>query len=161
VVDLGPIEQPVQFAWSAAAALRASFERAAAELEGQIGTRRGSADHALHDWHGRYASDFEHGHMSCTVRDGRAIAADLRRCAQMLHQLAELARQEEVRRAAARAWKVKHDAWARAQNHQGILGGLHDLVLGDDEPKPPSIPEFKEPSMVAASPPTSERPGHG
>lgn len=50
--------------------------------------------------------------MATTTGDARRIAAELRRCAEMLHQLANLARKEQGRREIAREWKRKHDGAA-------------------------------------------------
>ncbi|MEA2154781.1 MAG: hypothetical protein QOE11_921 [Solirubrobacteraceae bacterium] len=157
MVDLGPIEADVPFAWDAASRLKHEFERAADELDRQLRTRRHAADHAEQDWHGRYSSVFEHFHMGCTINDGRGIAQELRRCAQMLEQLANLAREENDRRRLARAWKVKHDAWEQAQKHDNLFDDLVDVVGGDGEPKPPNVPELKPQPFVATGPPGGER----
>jgi hypothetical protein len=155
--DLGPIHEPVDFAFDAASRLKQQFENAADELEGQLGSRRSAADHAKHDWHGRYVSVFEHSHMSCTISDGRGIAAELRRCAAMIHQLSELAKQEKHRRALACAWEVKHQEWQRQQAHRSFADKLWDGIAGDDEPKPPNLPEQRPQPFVATAPPTRER----
>jgi uncharacterized protein YukE len=157
VTDLGIYDRDVEFAWGEASRLKHEFERAADELEGQLGSRRSQADHAERDWHGRYRSVFENIHMSCTIGDARGIVAELRRCAQMLEQLANLAREENDRRRQARAWKVKHDDWKRAKDHQGILGDIGDFLGGDDEPKPPNIPVVTPQPFVASEPPSNDR----
>ena len=157
MVDLGPIQEDVPFAWGAAAKLRQEFLRAAEELEGQVPSRNSYAQHALQDWRGRYAQEFEGEHMAITTGDARRIAAELRKCAQMLHELANLARKEQERRDVARAWQVKHDAWEREQSNDGFGENLWDSIAGDDEPKPPEVPEIKPEALVAASPPVKDR----
>jgi hypothetical protein len=156
MVDLGPIEEDVPFAWDAASKLKRLFLRTADELEEQIPRRGSYGQHAKRDWRGRYANEFDN-HMSITTGDAGRIAAELRKCAQMLHELTQLAREEQQRREIARAWKVKHDAWEADQANDNVLDDLGDLLGGDDEPKPPDLPEIKPQPLVAEAPPTGER----
>jgi hypothetical protein len=158
MVDLGPIDEDVPFAWDAASKLKHAFLRTADELEEQIPRRSSYGQHAKHDWHGRYAKEFD-GHMSVTTGDAGRIAAELRNCAQMLGELAQLAREEQDRREIARAWKVKHDAWQADQADDNLLDDIGDMLGDDDEPKPPEQPEIKPHPLVADAPPTGER-GH-
>jgi hypothetical protein len=153
VTDLGPYEEDVKFAWEAASKLKHEFERTAHELSDQARARRKLADHAKDDWHGRYVSVFERQHMSCTLKDAAALSKEMLRCAQMLHELSNLAREEDDRRKLARAWKVEHDKWER-EHDGGIVGFFKDLD-GNEEPKPPDLPEIKPQPMVADSPPSS------
>jgi hypothetical protein len=81
--------------------------------------------------------------MSAIRRDARNLAAACRTCATMLEELADRARQEQERREIARAWKTKHDAWEREQAHRNVAEKLGDLLGGDDEPKPPDLPEIR------------------
>jgi len=97
--------------------------------------------------------------MSVTTGDAGQIAAELRNCAQMLHELTQLAREEQHRRELARAWKVKHDAWEADQANDDVLDDIGDFLGGNDEPKPPDLPEIKPQPLVADAPPTGER-GH-
>src|SRR4051812_8636419 len=147
MLNLGTYETDVDFAWEAASRLKQSFLRAASELEAQIPRRNAYAGHALRDWRGRYADEFESEHMAVTARDAHRIAAECRRCAAMLEELARLAREEQQRRELARAWKTEHDAWEREQaSHHGLGGLLDDIgdaVFGDGEPRPPDLPEIK------------------
>jgi hypothetical protein len=152
---LGTIDEDVEFAWGEASALRQEMLRAATELEHQAKARSTLAADAKEDWHGRYVSVFERQHMRCTVDDGFAIASELRNCAKMLHQLAQLAREENKRRALARAWKDDHEHWERT--HDGGPLGLGDLLTGDDEPKMPDLPEIIPHPLVASSPPVGSR----
>jgi hypothetical protein len=117
MTDLGPFDDDVPFAWHAASGLKHSFLRAADELETQIGQRTSYGQEVKRDWRGRYAQEFE--------------------------ELADRARQEQERREIARAWKTKHDAWEREQAHRNLAEKLGDLLGGDDEPKPPDLPEIR------------------
>jgi hypothetical protein len=158
MVDLGPIEEDVPFAWDAASKLKHAFLRTAEALEEQIPRRSSYGHHAKHDWQGRYAKVFD-GDMSVTTGDAGRIAAELRHCAQMLGELAQLAREEQHRREIARAWKVKHDAWKADHADDDLIDDIGDLLGGDDEPKPPDLPEIKPHPRVAEAPPTRDR-GH-
>jgi hypothetical protein len=151
---LGAITEDVKFAWGEASALRHEMLRAATELEQQARARSTLAADAKEDWHGRYVSVFERQHMRCTIEDGFAIASELRNCAKMLHELAQLAREENRRRALARAWKDEHDEWERTHD-SGFLG-LGDLN-GNEEPKMPDLPEIVPQPLVASSPPVGSR----
>jgi hypothetical protein len=161
MLDLGTYDKDVDFAWDAASRLKHSFLRAASALEDQIPRRNAYASHAKRDWRGRYAKEFESEHMAATTGDARRIAAECRRCAEMLEELAQLAREENHRRALARAWETKHKAWEREQaSHHGILGALQDVgefFAGDGEPKPPDLPETKPHPRVANAPGISTR----
>jgi hypothetical protein len=154
--DLGPYDVDVPFAWDAASRLKHSFLRAASELEDQIPRRNAYAAHVMRDWCGRYAEEFEGEHMAVTARDAHRIAAECRRCAAMLEQLAQLAREEQQRRELARAWEAEHEAWEREQaSHHGIAGAIADVrdgLLGDDEPKPPDLPEIRPHPLVSDAP---------
>ncbi len=157
MADLGPFTEDVKFAWDAASRLKHSFIRAADELEAQIPRRSSYAQHAKRDWRGTYAEQFEGEHMPITIGDARKIAAECRRCAQMLEQLSQLAREEQERRELAREWKREHDAWERDQADDNILDDVVDIVGGDDEPKPPDLPEIKPHPLVAKAPPVGDR----
>lgn len=155
MTDLGAYEEDVRFAWGEASKLKHEFERAADELEEQLPRRRKLAHHAEDDWRGRYVSVVRRQHMACTLDDAKAIAAEMRRCAKMLEQLANLARQENKRRAIAREWKTRHDEWER--NRQGgIMGFVNDLD-GNEEPEPPDVPEIVPQPFVSTTPPCGSR----
>jgi hypothetical protein len=143
MTDLEPITQKVPFAWHAASALKHSLLRAASELEAQIGERTSYAEDAKRDWRGRYAQEFESEHMAAMRGDAHKLAAACRSCATMLEELADRARQEQERRDLALAWQHEHDAWERHQAHRDAIEKLGDLLGGDDEPKPPDLPEIR------------------
>lgn len=151
---LGTIKEDVDFAWGPASSLRQELLRGATELEQQAKERSILAADAKEDWHGRYVSVFERQHMRCTIDDGFAIASELRKCAEMLHELAQLAREENKRRALARAWKEEHDHWEKTHD-SGFLG-LGDLD-GDEEPKMPHLPEIVPHPVVATAPACGSR----
>jgi hypothetical protein len=157
MLDLGTYDRDVDFAWDAASSLKHSFLRAASELEDQIPRRHAYATHAMRDWRGRYAKEFEGEHMAATTGDARRIAAECRRCAEMLEELAQLAREENHRRALARAWEAKHKAWDQEHAHRNLLEMAGDLIGGDGEPKPPDLPETKPHPRVANAPGISAR----
>jgi hypothetical protein len=150
--NLGPIEEDVPFAWGAASKLKAEFKRAAEELEDQAGVFASASEQALEDWRGAFARDFRREHMRITRDDARRIAAELQKCATMLSQLANLARKEQDRREVAREWKREHEAWEREQSDDGLGENIMDALGGDDEPKPPDLPEIKPEPLVATAP---------
>jgi hypothetical protein len=152
MLNLGTYETDVDFAWQAASRLKHSFLRAASELEDQIPRRHAYAEHAMRDWRGRYAQEFESEHMAATAGDARRLAAECRRCADMLEELAQLAREENERRKLARAWEAEHKAWEREQAHRNLIEAVGDGLFGDDEPKPPDLPETKPHPRVAQDP---------
>lgn len=154
MTDLGPIEEDVRFAFEPARALAAQLRRTASMLDQRVPRMRSAAHHAKQDWHGAYARKFDQ-HMQICTGDAAKFAIALEHAAEMLDQLAQLAREEQQRREVARAWKIKHDEWKR--NHHGGLGGfVHDL-FGDGEPKPPETPEIKPHPFVADHPPSGGR----
>jgi len=149
--------EDVPFAWGAAAKLKQTLLRTASELEGQISSRKSYSRHALTDWRGRYADEFEHEHMAITVNDAERIAAELRNCAEMLHELANLAREERQRRLVAREWKIEHDKWEAEQAKDNFIDDVGDVLGGDGEPQPPDLEEIIPQPMVATAPPCGTR----
>lgn len=157
MVDLGPFEEPVRFAWREASDLKHEFVRAANILEAQLKARRSDANAAEKDWRGRYAEEFESEHMKITIGDATRFIVEFRLCAKMLEQLANLAREEDDRRQLAREWKEEHDKWEEEQRERSAGEKLLDWGLGDDEPKPPQKPEVKPQPFVASAPPVLNR----
>jgi hypothetical protein len=157
MVDLGPIEEDVPFAWGAAAKLRQQFTKTAAELRDQAGHRKALAAGAKEDWRGRYARLFESEHMAITIGDANRIAEACDACEKMLGQLVNLAREEQQRRETARAWKTKHDAWVKEQSDDGIGENIIDKLFGDDEPKPPDLEEIKPKPLQSPTPAVHDR----
>ncbi len=162
MVDLGPIEEPVDFDWEGAAALSAEFRRTASVLEGQIPSRNTIAQAALEEWRGVFAQQFEGNRMKVCASDARSIAAAMRQAATMLDQLAADARAEQERRDAARAWKARHDAWQAEQNSESFMEKAREFVgWGGDSPEPepftqgeikPQLPVIEAPSVTQRSP---------
>lgn len=157
MVDLGPYEEPVEFAWAEASKLKHEFVRAANLLDAQMAPRKGLADRARSDWRGAYARRFERNDAKIIQTDAARMSAEFTVCAEMLSQLADLARQEKARRAVALKWKADHDAWVEEQRERSAGEKFLDWGLGDDEPKPPQIPEIKPKDYVATAPPPSDR----
>lgn len=149
--------EDVPFAWGAAAKLKSRLVRAADELEGQIGARQADGREALEQWRGGYAREFEHEHLTATAGDARQIAAALRSCAELLHELADLARKEQERRVAMRAWQHEHDAWERDRANDGLVTDLLKAVVGDDEPKPPDLDPITARHLEADAPSVRHR----
>jgi uncharacterized protein YukE len=119
VTDLGPIHEPVDFAWGPAKALSAQLRRAARTLDDAIPRLGAAAHHGRQDWHGAYARRFD-DHMSTCTTDARRFVAALENAAETLDGLADLAREEQHRRDIARAWQAKHDEWEK--HHHGFFG---------------------------------------
>lgn len=155
MTDLGPIEEDVKFAWGPAAALSAQLRRAARTLDHSVPRLNAAAHHAKQDWHGAYARRFD-DHMSKCTGDARRFVAALEGAAEKLDQLAELAREEQHRREIAREWRIRHDEWER--NRTPVLSDIGDaLGIGEDEPKPPNLPEIHPRPLLAEAPPSSGR----
>src|SRR5436305_4754917 len=127
--------EPITFDFGAAADLAARLRASADCLRSQVGERSRIADHARHDWRGVYGGKFD-ARMQVCAGDADRLAAALDAAAQQVHELARLAREEQDRRAAARAWKAKHDEWQRHKDHESIFHKGVDALFGDDEPKP-------------------------
>lgn len=157
VVDLGPYDEPVEFAWPEASKLKHSFIRAADVLTEQLSARQELGERALREWRGVYAREFENSHMEHTLFDAVRLIAQYEHAAQMLSQLSNLAREEKERRQVAMDWKEKHDKWVEEQRERSAGEKFLDWGLGDDEPKPPELPEIKPQPYVATGPPMTER----
>lgn len=156
MVDLGPFMDDVRFPWGLAARLSADFRSAASQLDGQIPRRNALASHAKQDFRGAYSRKFS-GHMKICTGDAAKIATALEEAAATLDELAQLAREEQERREIAREWKRKHDEWEKEQSNDGLFENAWDAVAGDDEPKPPDIPEKTPPDKTIEAPATGGR----
>jgi uncharacterized protein YukE len=156
MADLGAIEEDVKFDWDTARQLSTQLRTAAAELDGQIPHRNAIAQHAKREWRGRYAGKFT-DRMSICTGDAARLADALRRAANQLDELSQLAHEEQHRRELARAWKVEHDAWEEHQKHRGVLEQVGDFFGGDDEPKPPVGPPKTVPTYTIEAPTAGSR----
>jgi uncharacterized protein YukE len=145
--NLAGIEQDVPFNWAAASRLVAELRATAGTLGAQIGARNGYANGALEDWRGRYSREFR-GRMQTCAHDASRLSSAMLKAAQEVEELARLAREEQDRRVAARAWKHHHD-------HRGIVETVESFFGGDHD-KPP-IPPPKQPPMLTAECPTAGR----
>lgn len=164
-MDLGPIEEPVNFDWDGAATLSAEFRRSADVLEGQLPSRNTVAQSALEEWRGVFAQQFEGNRMKICASDARALAAAMRQAATTLDRLAEDARAEQARRDAARAWKARHDAWRAEQSRESNLEKAGEAVAGffgvhtdNPEPEPFTRGEIRPQVPVIEAPPLGQRP---
>lgn len=161
-MDLGPIEQPVDFDWEGAAALSAELRRTADVLEGQVPGRNTIARAALEEWRGVFAEQFEGNRMRICTADAQKIAAAMREAATALKNLADDARAEQDRRNAAMEWKAQHDAWQAEQNSESLMEKAKELVgIGGDRPEPepftqgqiyPKSPVVAPPAVMRRSP---------
>jgi uncharacterized protein YukE len=147
--------EPITFDFQAAADLAARFRASAECLRSQVGQRDRLADHARHDWRGVYAGKFD-TRMQVCAGDANRLAAALDEAARQVDELARLAREEQARRAAAREWKVRHDAWQRKKDDENFLERGWDGLFGDDEPKPPDLVPTQPPRLPIA--PAAPRP---
>ena len=159
-MDLGPIDEPVDFDWDGAAALSAELRRTAEVLEGQIPSRNTIAQAALEEWRGVFAQQFEGNRMKICASDARSIAGAMRQAADTLDQLAADARAEQERRDAARAWKARHDAWLADQSSEGFGEKAREFLFGGDAPEPepftqgeikPQVPVIDAPAVTQRS----------
>lgn len=150
MADLGPIHEPVRFAFAAASSLAGELRGAAAELGGQVGVRRQGAATARREWRGVYGEQFD-GRVSTCTGDADRFASAFQRAANQLGELADRARAEERRRATAREWKQRQD-------DESLLNKIGDFFGGEDDTPPPPPPD---PPMryVVESPPQPARGG--
>jgi hypothetical protein len=164
MVDLGPIDEPVNFDWEGAAALSAEFRRTASVLEGQIPSRNTIAQSALEEWRGVFAQQFEGNRMKICTSDARTLANAMWEAATKLDGLAADARAEQERRDAARAWKARHDAWLAEQNSESNLEKAGEWVAGvvgvhvdspEPEPFTQGVPQPK--TEIMEPPPLTHR----
>lgn len=163
MVNLGSIDEPVDFDWDGAAQLSAEFHRTAAVLEGQVPGRNSIARGALEEWRGRFAEEFENNRMKICTSDAQALAGALRAAATTLDDLASDARAEEERRAAARAWKAEHDRWQAHQERENVLERAGESVAGvfgihfDREPEPFTQEPIEPKTAYIDPPPVTQR----
>ena len=150
--------EPIVFDFGAAERLIAQFRAAASELRAQISQRNGLAGHARAAWRGAYEVKFE-DRMRVCARDAERLAAAMDTAANEVQELTRLAHDEQNRRTAARAWKVRHDAWQHDQDHRSLWDKGVDTVFGDDEPKPPNLTPARPPTIPIAAPPPQARGG--
>jgi uncharacterized protein YukE len=123
----------VVFDHAGAQDLAARFRSTADLLDDQRARRDAEATSARREWRGRFAEEFDARTAVCRG-DALRLAAAMRQAAAGLEQLAASARAEQERREAARRWE-------RQQEERNLLqkvgDGLHDLVFGQDLPRPP------------------------
>lgn len=143
--------EPIRFDFGAADRLVAQFRATADDLRAQIGQRDGLAHRARADWRGSYAGKFD-ARMTVCSRDAQRLADAMDSAAAKVQELARLAHQEQDRRTAARAWKVKHDAWQRHKDSENFLERGWDSIAGDGEPKPPNLTPYPPPTIPIAAP---------
>ena len=75
----------------------------------------------------------------------------------MLHELANLARKEQDRREAMRAWQTEHDAWERDQADDGLATSFLKSIVGDGESKPPHLDPITPKHIEVNAPPVRHR----
>jgi uncharacterized protein YukE len=138
--NLAGIEQDVPFDWAAAERLSAELRSAADTLSSQVGSRNAYAHGALEEWRGEFAREFAGRMRTCSGDAGR-LASAMQLAARQVDELARLAREEQSRREAARAWKRHHD-------NRSILEKVGDFLTGDEE-QPPIPPAVQPPTWTA------------
>jgi len=143
--------EPIVFDFGAAEQLISAFDAAAERLRSQVPRRNGLARHARAEWRGAYAEKFD-ARMEVCVRDAERLADAMDTASSQVRELARLAREEQARRAAAREWKARHDAWEREQRSRSLFDQGVDLIMGDDEPKPPNLVPARPPTIPIAAP---------
>jgi uncharacterized protein YukE len=154
----GPLRdaEPITFDFGTAHSLAARFRATADLFRSQVSQREGLADGARREWRGVYAVKFD-DRMSVCRNDAGRLATALDDAARQVDELARLAREEQDRRTAARAWKVKHDAWERDKADDNFLESAWGGVFGDGEPKPPNLTPRMPPTIPLASPAPAPR----
>jgi hypothetical protein len=138
--NLAGIEEDVVFDWAGAERLAAELRSAASTLTSQVSSRNGYAHGALEDWRGVFAREFV-GRMQTCSGDAGSLSSALQLAARQVDELARLAREEQQRREAARAWKRHHDS-------RSIFEKVGDFLTGDEE-QPPIPPPVQPPHWTA------------
>jgi uncharacterized protein YukE len=141
--NLAGIEEDVPFDWDGATRLAAELRATATTLGNQVPERDSYAQEALRDWRGRFSGEFG-GRMEICTGDATRLADAMRLAASEVDELARLAREEQDRREAARAWKREHD-------NKSFLDKASDFVFGDDD-KPPIPPPVQPPHWTSELP---------
>jgi uncharacterized protein YukE len=134
--NLAGIEEDVPFDWGAAERLAAELRSAAGTLDSQVSSRNAYAHGALEEWRGVFAREFTGRMRTCSSDAGRLSSA-MTLAARQVDELARLAREEQSRREAARAWKRRHDS-------RSMFEKVGDFLTGDEE-QPPIPPPVQPP----------------
>lgn len=158
MAELGAIHEDVQFDWLKAGDLASELRLTATELEFQVGERDRIRATARGVWQGRYGDEFDHRVATCAGDAGRFVPS-LRDAATNVDSLAELARQEQDRRVAAREWEASQDdggggGFGLHTFTDPIAGGadaVDDFFTGEDD-LPPPPPPFDPPTFVTEDP---------
>jgi uncharacterized protein YukE len=148
--------EPIVFDQGAATALAARFRTTASELRSQVPHRNSLASAARVDWKGVYERKFG-ARMEVFGTDAGRLADAMEEAAGQVDELARLAKEEQDRRTAARAWKVEHDKWQKEQDDRSLLDKGLDLLGGDGEPKPPNLTPTEPPRIPIPAPPQAPR----
>jgi uncharacterized protein YukE len=138
--NLAGIEEDVPFDWAGAERLAAELRSAASTLSSQVSSRNSYAHGALEEWRGVFAREFTGRMQTCSSDAGRLSSA-MQLAARQVDELARLAREEQRRREAARAWKRHHDS-------RSIFEKVGDFLTGDEE-QPPIPPPVQPPVWTA------------
>jgi uncharacterized protein YukE len=140
--NLAGIEEDVPFDWAAAERLAAELRSAAGTLDSQVSSRNAHAHGALEEWRGVFAREFTGRMRTCSSDAGRLSSA-MTLAAKQVDELARLAREEQRRREAARAWKRHHDS-------RSLVEKVGDFLTGGEE-QPPIPPPVQPPVWTADS----------
>jgi|SRR3954471_12579598 uncharacterized protein YukE len=140
--NLAGIEEDVPFDWAAAERLAAELRSAAGTLDSQVSSRNAYAHGALEEWRGVFAREFTGRMRTCSSDAGRLSSA-MTLAAKQVDELARLAREEQRRREAARAWKRHHDS-------RSFVEKVGDFLTGGEE-QPPIPPPVQPPVWTADS----------
>jgi uncharacterized protein YukE len=140
--NLAGIEEDVPFDWAAAERLAAELRSAAGTLDSQVSSRNAYAHGALEEWRGAFAREFAGRMRTCSTDAGRLSSA-MMLAARQVDELARLAREEQSRREAARAWKRRHDS-------RSMFEKVGDFLTGDEE-QPPIPPPVQPPVWTVDS----------
>lgn len=147
--------EPIHFDFEAARQLALEFGNTAGLLRAQIGHRNGLAAGAREEWRGAYEVQFG-VRMGVCATDASRLADAMELAAREVQELARLAQEEQQRRAVAREWKERHDAWEREQSNDNIFEDIGDSVFGTGEPIPPELTPTAPPTIPLEAP----APGH-
>jgi uncharacterized protein YukE len=140
--NLAGIEEDVPFDWAAAERLAAELRSAAGTLDSQVSSRNAYAHGALEEWRGVFAREFT-GRMRTCSNDAGRLSSAMTLAAKQVDELARLAREEQRRREAARAWKRHHDS-------RSLVEKVGDFLTGGEE-QPPIPPPVQPPVWTADS----------
>ncbi|GAA3590321.1 hypothetical protein GCM10022198_12770 [Klugiella xanthotipulae] len=126
---------PTQYSYSAADSLKLIAENAARAVENQLGSRSSYVQTAQREFRGFFAQVFTEN-SSVASQSAAALVDALRTVAGFVAELRNAAKEEDQRRAEARAWEERQ----RRREEDFWAGAAHEVASwfgAEDDPQPP------------------------